>query len=34
MANERDLGVGVVHGCFLQGDDSIVSIFSWEPLRA
>ena len=34
MANERDsLGV-VVHGCFPEGGDSILSAFSWEPLPA
>ena len=33
-ANERDSIVAVVHGCFLEGDDSILSAFSWEPLRA
>ena len=32
MANERDLRVAVVHGCFPGGSDSIVSAFSWEPL--
>ena len=34
-ANERDLRVAVtVHGCFSEGGDSILSAFSWEPLRA
>ena len=33
MANERDSGVAVVHGCFSEGGDSILSVFSWEPLR-
>ena len=33
-ANERDSRVAVVHGCFPEGDDSILSAFSWEPLRA
>ena len=33
-ANERDSRVAVVHGCFSEGDDSILSTFSWEPLRA
>ena len=32
MENERDLKVAVVHGCFSEGGDSIVSAFSWEPL--
>ena len=30
--NEQDLGVDVVHGCFSEGGDSILSAFSWEPL--
>ena len=34
MANERDLRVADVHGCFPEGSDSIVSAFSWEPLPA
>ena len=33
-ANERDSGVAVVHGCFSEGGDSILSAFSWEPLQA
>ena len=33
-ANERDLGVDVVHGCFSERGDSILSAFSWEPLPA
>ena len=33
-ANERDLRVVVVHGCFPERSDSILSVFSWEPLRA
>ena len=33
-ANERDSRVAVVHGCFPKGGDSILSAFSWEPLRA
>ena len=33
-ANERDSRVAVVHGCFSEGGDSILSAFSWEPLRA
>ena len=33
-ANERDSGVAVVYGCFSEGGDSILSAFSWEPLRA
>ena len=32
MADERDSTVAVVHGCFPEGGDSIVSAFSWEPL--
>ena len=28
MANERDSGVEVVHGCFSEGGDSILSDFS------
>ena len=34
-ANERDSRVAaVVHGCFPEGGDSILSAFSWESLRA
>ena len=33
-ANERDPGVSVVHGGHSEGGDSILSAFSWEPLRA
>ena len=33
-ANERDPRVAVVHGCHSEGGDSILSTFSWEPLRA
>ena len=33
-ANERDPRVSVVHGGPSEGDDSILSAFSWEPLRA
>ena len=32
MANERDSRVTVVHGCFPDGGDSILSAFSWESL--
>ena len=32
--SERDLRVAVVHGCFPEGGDSILSAFSWEALRA
>ena len=32
-ANERDSGIAVVHGCFPEGGDSILSAFSWEPLK-
>ena len=34
MANKRDSRVAVVHGCFSEGGDSILSAFSWEPLPA
>ena len=34
MANERDSRVAVVHGCFTEGGDSILSAFTWEPLPA
>ena len=33
-ANERVLRVDVVHRCFSEGGDSILKIFSWEPLPA
>ena len=33
-ANERDSIVAVVHGCFSEGGDSILSAFYWELLRA
>ena len=33
-ANERDSRVAVVHGCFSEVGDSILSVFSWEPLQA
>ena len=33
MANERGSRVAVV-GCFPEGGDSILSVFSWEPLPA
>ena len=33
MANERDSGVEVVHRCFPERGDSILSFFSLEPLR-
>ena len=32
-AKELDLGVYVVQGCFTEGSDSILSVFSWELLR-
>ena len=32
-ANERDSIVDVVHGCFSEGGESILSAFSWESLR-
>ena len=31
--NEQDSGVKVVRGCLTEGGDSILSVFSWEPLR-
>ena len=31
--NERDSGVMVVHECFPERGESIVSAFSWESLR-
>ena len=31
---ELDSIVAVVHRCFSERGDSIVSIFFWEPLRA
>ena len=34
MANKRYSRVAVVHGCFPEGGDSILSVFSWEPLPA
>ena len=34
MANERDSRVAVVHVCFTEGGDSILSAFTWEPLPA
>ena len=34
MANERDSRVMVVHGCFPEGGDFILSAFSWESLPA
>ena len=33
-AKERDLRVAVVHGFFTEVGDSILSAFSWAPLRA
>ena len=33
-ANEQYLRVAVVHGCFSERGDSILSTFSWEALRA
>ena len=32
MANERDSRVTVVHECFPERGDSILSAFSWESL--
>ena len=34
MANERDSRVAVVHGCFSEGGDSILSAFYSGPLPA
>ena len=33
-ANKRDSGVNIVHGCFPEKGNSIVSVFFWEPLPA
>ena len=33
-ANERYSEVDVVHGCFTEEDNSILSVFFSEPLRA
>ena len=32
MANEQDSRVDVVHGCFPEGGDFILSVISWNPL--
>ena len=32
--NERGSRVTVVHGCFPEGGDSILSVFSWESWPA
>ena len=32
--NELDSRVAVVHRCFSERGDSILSVLSWEPLRA
>ena len=32
--NELDSRVAVVHRCFSERGDSILSVFFWEPLRA
>ena len=34
MAKEQDSRVTVVHGCFPEGGDSILSALSWESLPA
>ena len=34
MANERDSGIEVVHGCSPVGDNSTLNVFSWKPLTA
>ena len=33
MREEQDLGVDIVHGWFIHGGDSILSIFFGESLR-
>ena len=33
-ATERVSRADVVHGCFSEGGDSILNVFSWEPLPA
>ena len=30
---ELELGVDVVHRCFMEGGDSILNVFSWELLQ-
>ena len=32
-AKEQDPRVTVVHGCFSEGSDFILSAVSWEPLQ-
>ena len=32
--DEQYSGVDVVHGCFTEGGDSVLSVFSSEPMRA
>ena len=32
-ANEHDLEVEIVHGCLVEGDDSILRVFPWELLK-
>ena len=32
-AKERHFEVDIVHRCSLEGGDSILGVFSWEPLR-
>ena len=32
--NELESRVAVVHGYFSERGDSILNVFSWEPLRA
>ena len=34
MANEQDSRVAVVHGCFSEGGDSVLSVFSLKRLDA
>ena len=33
-ANVQYSGVDVVHGCFTEGGDSVLNVFSSEPMRA
>ena len=32
--NEQDFGVEVVHGCLIEGGNSILGAFFYKPLRA
>ena len=33
MVKELDSGVDVMYGCFTEGGDSILGVFSWELLQ-